>query len=92
MDVFIIGKEDICRCFYCGGGLQQWEPNDKPWTEHARWYTNCAFVRQFKGNELIAEHRHINLPHAVSSMHDHIVISWIFKILINLLSRLLGSG
>ncbi|VDH92636.1 Hypothetical predicted protein [Mytilus galloprovincialis] len=65
------GKEDICRCFYCGGGLKQWEPNDKPWTEHARWYTNCAFVRQCKGDEFIVEHRHINVPNAEENyQHD----------------------
>ncbi|VDH92637.1 Hypothetical predicted protein [Mytilus galloprovincialis] len=68
---FYTGKEDICRCFYCGGGLKQWEPNDKPWTEHARWYTNCAFVRQCKGDEFIVEHRHINVPNAEENyQHD----------------------
>ncbi|VDI62402.1 Hypothetical predicted protein [Mytilus galloprovincialis] len=42
---FFTGNEDHCRCFFCGGGLRNWEPGDQPWTEHAHWYQNCAFVR-----------------------------------------------
>ncbi|XP_052061135.1 death-associated inhibitor of apoptosis 1-like isoform X2 [Mytilus californianus] len=62
---FYAGRKDICWCFFCGGGLENWEPNDKPWTEHARWYQNCAFVRQCKGEEFIIEQRHRNLPNAI---------------------------
>ncbi|XP_052710748.1 baculoviral IAP repeat-containing protein 7-like [Crassostrea angulata] len=42
------------RCFFCGGGLRNWEPGDDPWTEHARWFPKCAFVRQNKGDEFVA--------------------------------------
>ncbi|CAG2244800.1 BIRC7_8 [Mytilus edulis] len=54
---FIIKKsnEDHCRCFFCGGGLRNWEPGDQPWTEHARWYQNCAFVRNCKGERFIQD-------------------------------------
>ncbi|XP_052060877.1 putative inhibitor of apoptosis [Mytilus californianus] len=52
---FFTGIEDHCRCFFCGGGLRNWEPDDKPWTEHAHWYPNCAFVRQSKGQKIIDE-------------------------------------
>lgn len=52
---FFTGIEDHCRCFFCGGGLRNWEPDDQPWTEHARWYSNCAFVRQIKGETFIDE-------------------------------------
>ncbi|XP_052080550.1 E3 ubiquitin-protein ligase XIAP-like [Mytilus californianus] len=50
---FFTGIEDHCRCFFCGGGLRNWEPEDQPWTEHARWYPKCAFVRQIKGEKFI---------------------------------------
>lgn len=52
---FFTGNEDHCRCFFCGGGLRNWEPGDQPWTEHARWYQNCAFVRSCKGDIFIQD-------------------------------------
>ena len=26
------------KCWYCNDGLQNWDPDDKPWTEHAKWF------------------------------------------------------
>ncbi|OPL33707.1 hypothetical protein AM593_06314, partial [Mytilus galloprovincialis] len=52
---FFTGNEDHCRCFFCGGGLRNWEPGDQPWVEHARWYQYCAFVRQSKGHRFIED-------------------------------------
>ena len=51
---FYVGYGDYTRCFFCGGGLRNWEPGDDPWTEHARWFPKCAFVRQNKGDEFVA--------------------------------------
>nr|XP_034335604.1 baculoviral IAP repeat-containing protein 3-like isoform X2 [Crassostrea gigas] len=48
------GYGDYTRCFFCGGGLRNWETGDDPWTEHARWFPKCAFVRQNKGDEFVA--------------------------------------
>ncbi|XP_048765604.2 putative inhibitor of apoptosis [Ostrea edulis] len=48
------GYGDYTRCFFCGGGLRNWEPGDEPWTEHARWFPKCAFLRQNKGDEFVA--------------------------------------
>ena len=31
-------------CFYCDGGLQNWEPNDDPWEEHAKHFPLCGFL------------------------------------------------
>ncbi|XP_063445445.1 baculoviral IAP repeat-containing protein 2-like [Mytilus trossulus] len=42
---------DLYRCFFCGGGLRNWEPVDQPWEEHAHWYPECPFVRQCAGND-----------------------------------------
>ncbi|XP_061192093.1 baculoviral IAP repeat-containing protein 3-like [Saccostrea echinata] len=51
---FYAGYGDYTRCFFCGGGLRNWEPGDDPWTEHARWFPKCAFLRQNKGDEFVA--------------------------------------
>ncbi|XP_062600081.1 baculoviral IAP repeat-containing protein 3-like [Saccostrea cucullata] len=48
------GYGDYTRCFFCGGGLRNWEPQDEPWREHARWFPKCAFLRQNKGDEYVA--------------------------------------
>ncbi|CAC5379796.1 unnamed protein product [Mytilus coruscus] len=52
---FFTGTDDHCRCFFCGGGLRSWKPGDQPWIEHARWYQNCTFLRQCKGDKFIED-------------------------------------
>ena len=32
------GIGDKVKCWYCNGGLQHWERDDDPWTEHAKWF------------------------------------------------------
>jgi len=49
------GCSDKVRCFYCDGGLYNWQPKDIPWVEHARWFSKCAFVRLFKGDKFISD-------------------------------------
>ena len=43
------------KCFYCDGGLRNWQPEDDPWTEHARWFSECGFIRLVKGDEFISK-------------------------------------
>ncbi|XP_067126109.1 baculoviral IAP repeat-containing protein 7-like isoform X2 [Centruroides vittatus] len=50
---FYIGIKDYTRCFYCDGGLCNWEKGDDPWVEHARWFQNCAYVRLNKGDDFV---------------------------------------
>lgn len=49
----ISGKADQTLCFRCGGGLKHWEETDDPWTEHARWFSSCPYVKLVKGQEFI---------------------------------------
>jgi len=49
----VSGYGDYVRCFFCGGGLRNWEPGDDPWVEHARWFPRCIFVKQNKGQTFI---------------------------------------
>ncbi|XP_076084113.1 baculoviral IAP repeat-containing protein 3-like isoform X3 [Mytilus galloprovincialis] len=47
------GYHDYTRCFFCGGGLRNWETGDDPWVEHARWFPKCTYLRQNKGDAFI---------------------------------------
>lgn len=48
-----IGTNDHVNCFHCGSGLRNWEPEDDPWLEHARWFPQCRFVMLMKGEQFI---------------------------------------
>ena len=48
-----VGTGDITRCFFCGGRLKDWKKTDDPWIGHARYYGNCWFVRQCKGETFV---------------------------------------
>uniref|UniRef100_A0A2P2HXT5 E3 ubiquitin-protein ligase XIAP-like n=1 Tax=Hirondellea gigas TaxID=1518452 RepID=A0A2P2HXT5_9CRUS len=50
---FYCGLSDHVRCFHCGNGLRNWEADDEPWVEHARWYPQCNFVLLNKGVDYI---------------------------------------
>ncbi|XP_069131056.1 uncharacterized protein [Argopecten irradians] len=63
---FYAGYGDYVRCFFCGGGLRNWEPGDDPWVEHARWFPRCVYVKQNKGqpfiNMVLQRQRELTLP------------------------------
>ena len=44
---------DHVQCFYCAGGLKNWEVDDDPWEQHARWYPKCLFVIIKKGIDFV---------------------------------------
>ncbi|XP_012941208.1 uncharacterized protein LOC101857043 isoform X2 [Aplysia californica] len=50
---YYAGYDDCARCYYCGGGLRNWEVNNDVWVEHARWFPDCYFLRQMKGQAFI---------------------------------------
>ena len=50
---FYAGSEDKTICYYCGGGLRDWEEGDDPWVEHARWFARCPHVLLKKGKEFV---------------------------------------
>ena len=57
---FFAGYGDCARCFFCGGGLRNWEINDNVWIEHARWFPRCTYIRYTRGQEFIDAIRRIN--------------------------------
>lgn len=52
---FYTGKGDKTICFSCGGGLKDWMEADKPWEQHARWFTKCSYVLMVKGRDFVIE-------------------------------------
>lgn len=64
---FYCGLSDHVRCFHCGSGLRNWEIDDKPWEQHARWYPDCNFVLLSKGQEFIDKVRRENPPYLRST-------------------------
>lgn len=51
----VAGTSDHVRCFHCDGVLRHWDPEDDPWTEHARWFSRCGYVRLVKGDEFVQQ-------------------------------------
>ncbi|XP_076799712.1 baculoviral IAP repeat-containing protein 7-like isoform X1 [Clavelina lepadiformis] len=51
--MYYLGVRDRVKCWYCNGGLQNWERDDDPWEEHAKWFPMCEFVLQRKGVDFV---------------------------------------
>ena len=51
---YFLGVRDRVKCWYCDGGLQNWEFEDEPWHEHAKWFPTCPFLLEKKGPEYIS--------------------------------------
>ncbi|XP_053396407.1 baculoviral IAP repeat-containing protein 7-like isoform X1 [Mercenaria mercenaria] len=47
------GVGDSVRCYFCGGGLRNWERGDVPMEEHAKWYPKCPHILLVKGQAYI---------------------------------------
>jgi len=58
---FYVGYADNVKCFFCDGGLCNWESDDEPWTEHARWFPDCGFLKQVKGTTFIQKVRELGV-------------------------------
>ncbi|GAV04442.1 hypothetical protein RvY_14716-2 [Ramazzottius varieornatus] len=51
--LFFTGQGDQTQCFHCGGFLQNWDRQDVPWTEHARWYPHCQYLIASMGQTFV---------------------------------------
>ena len=45
---FYLGSYDHVRCWYCNGGLKNFDSDTNPWFEHAKWFPTCEFLLQKK--------------------------------------------
>ncbi|KAL6482573.1 hypothetical protein MHYP_G00074450 [Metynnis hypsauchen] len=61
---FYTGHGDNVKCFFCDGGLRNWEPGDDPWQEHAKWFPRCEYLLQSRGQEYVnnIQQSYFNLP------------------------------
>ncbi|XP_071443953.1 death-associated inhibitor of apoptosis 2-like [Hetaerina americana] len=59
---FYTGQSDQVRCFYCDGGLWNWQEEDDPWLEHTRWFPNCAYVLLVKGEAFVEAVKNMKPP------------------------------
>ena len=46
---YYLGDRDRVKCYYCNGGLQNWEKNDVNSHEHAKWYPLCEYLLRRQG-------------------------------------------
>ncbi|XP_039257064.2 uncharacterized protein LOC120333770 [Styela clava] len=53
---FFLGERDRVKCWYCNGGLQNWEYDDIPWVEHSKWFPTCQFLLKTKGVRYVYRH------------------------------------
>ncbi|CAF3130984.1 unnamed protein product [Rotaria sp. Silwood2] len=49
---FYMGGGNVC-CYYCGNKLQNFEPRDCPFEEHATFYPFCDFIQKVRGLDYI---------------------------------------
>lgn len=49
--LFYLGEDDQVVCYSCGIGLKDWDKNDIPFEEHARFANKCQFLIERKGRE-----------------------------------------
>ncbi|XP_053398366.1 E3 ubiquitin-protein ligase XIAP-like [Mercenaria mercenaria] len=47
------GIQDCVRCFFCNGGMKNWQTGDNAWVEHAKWFPNCAYLKLCKGEAFV---------------------------------------
>ena len=50
---YYTGTGDRTACFSCGLNICDWEKDDDPWTEHARFHRNCEYLFLKKGHQFV---------------------------------------
>ena len=43
------------KCFHCDVLLYEWEPEDDPFVEHARWVPKCQYIQLIKGGDFVCD-------------------------------------
>lgn len=69
---FYVGYGDYVRCFFCGGGLRNWEPGDDAWVEHARWFQKCSFLLQNRGVDFVTLVQSVQNEQAETTLSENL--------------------
>ncbi|XP_045195448.2 uncharacterized protein LOC123550972 isoform X2 [Mercenaria mercenaria] len=86
----ISGVGDSVRCYFCGGGLRNWEQDDVPMEEHAKWYPECPHVLSVKGHDYVTKVKRREKPRLpngattkglehIESVAAQVCIAWDFS-------------
>ncbi|KAH9488684.1 Baculoviral IAP repeat-containing protein 7 [Bulinus truncatus] len=67
---YFAGYGDCTRCFYCGGGLRNWDEEDDVWVEHARWFPRCSYLKQKLGEDFVEIVQDLHLQHEQITLAD----------------------
>ena len=63
---YYLDDSDQVICFYCGGGLKNWELNNNPWYKHAKWLPLCEYMLKKQGmdyvKDIILKYSKLNRP------------------------------
>lgn len=59
---YYTGKSDQTLCYYCGGGLRDWEQKDDPWEQHATWFPKCYHLLMAKGQAYVDQVNGKSMP------------------------------
>lgn len=51
--VWFSGEGDRVRCFFCGGGLRDWLPDDIPLKEHQKLFPKCGYLELVSNNPML---------------------------------------
>ncbi|XP_076658047.1 death-associated inhibitor of apoptosis 1-like [Halictus rubicundus] len=67
---YYTGKGDQTVCYYCGGGLKDWELGDEPWEQHAKWFSKCYYLMMVKDQDYVNKvtGQHISPPSKEETM------------------------
>lgn len=50
--LFYTNIGDQVKCFYCGGILWDWEINDVPFEQHAKWFPHCPYTNAIRTTQM----------------------------------------
>ncbi|XP_076824226.1 baculoviral IAP repeat-containing protein 7-like [Clavelina lepadiformis] len=64
---FYKGHGDATTCWNCGINLENWNYEEDPYYEHAKWQPNCEYILQKRGIQFVQQvlRENPNLPHPV---------------------------
>ncbi|KAG8598490.1 hypothetical protein GDO81_002630 [Engystomops pustulosus] len=73
--LFFTGTRDHVQCFSCGGCLGNWEENDDPWKEHAKWFPECEFLQGKKSTDEIQQYsdNYNEISKGLDSLKEHLI-------------------